>query len=60
MSISGNFSSAFDFCVDVEAVRLTLIITPKAMQMTNTDVPPFEISGKFCPDTGTIPVLMAM
>jgi len=53
-------SSLFFLFVILLMVRLTLSITPKATLVTNIEVPPLEISGKGCPETGNTPVLMAM
>ena len=54
-------SSALSFLFPPLAmVRLTLSITPKAILITRIDVPPLEMSGNGCPDTGNTPTLMAM
>ena len=43
-----------------EAERLTLNITPNAKHVIQIDVPPFDMSGSGCPETGNTPVVMAM
>ena len=61
LSGSASFSLRTSFSALVcVAVRLTLSITPKAMLITSTDVPPLEINGSGCHDTGNTPVLIAM
>ena len=42
------------------AERLTLNITPNAKHVIQIDVPPFDMSGSGCPETGNTPVVMAM
>ena len=44
----------------VRAVRDTLSIMPIAIDMMSIDVPPIEMNGSGCPDTGKKPTLMAM
>lgn len=62
MSSGSDVSSSFTACrvPFCTAVRLTLSMAPNAIDVTSIDVPPFEISGSGCPDTGNVPVVMAM
>ena len=42
------------------AKRLTESITPRATEVTMTELPPLDISGSGWPETGAAPVTMAM
>lgn len=62
MSSGSSLSSAF-ICFLLPFMTANLLtdsIIPIAIDMTTTDVPPFEIRGNGCPLTGNNPVTMAI
>ncbi len=62
-SSSGSALSSSFICCDVPfctAVRLTLSIMPNAIDVMRIEVPPLDMSGNGCPDTGKVPVVIAI
>ena len=57
---SGTTVLSLFFSFSILTLRLTLRMTPNVAPQIRMALPPLEIIGKVCPDTGKKPTLMAI